>query len=140
MKIEIQKLSKNATLPNYAHEHDAGMDLYSANEIEIPPHSRVLVPTGIAVAISEGYVGLIWDKSGIATKNGITTLAGVIDAGYRGEINVLVHNLSDTPYLVGTRNKIAQMLIQPVITPEIIETEALSSSDRGDKGFGSSGI
>ncbi len=140
MTIHIKKLTSTAKLPSYAHPHDAGMDLYSAETIVLQPHERKLIPTGIAMSIPAGYVGLVWDKSGIATNHGLKTMAGVIDAGYRGEVKILVHNLSSTPYTVEAGSKIAQLLIQPVEQRKIVEVEELDNSSRGQKGFGSSGV
>src|SRR3989338_1173731 len=93
MKILIKKVVEDAKSPSYAHEGDAAMDLYAAEEKLIKPRERTLIRTGICMAIPKGYVGLIWDKSGIATKTGLKTVAGVIDASYRGEILVSVINL-----------------------------------------------
>ena len=92
------------------------------------------------MAIPSGYVGLIWDKSGIAANHGLKTMAGVIDSGYRGEIKILIHNLSSRPYTVQSGTKIAQMLIQPVVQNEIIEVKELDDTSRGVGGFGSTGI
>lgn len=139
MNIQIKKLSSEAKLPTYANEYDAGMDLYAYETVTIQPHSRAVVPTGIAVAIPVGHVGLVWDKSGMATKYGLTTLAGVIDAGYRGEILIAVYNTSEQAYVAEAGKKIAQLLIQPVVCPTISEVDQLSNSARGERGFGSSG-
>lgn len=138
--IKIKKLSEDATLPRYAQPGDAGMDFYSNEEITILPNERKLVSTGISMAIPEGYVGLIWDKSGIATKHGIKTMAGVIDSGYRGEVKILVHNLSDQVHKIEKNTKVAQMLIQPIECREVIEVEELDQTERGEEGFGSTGI
>ena len=138
--IKIRKLSPLAVLPRYVHPHDAGLDLYSAETTTILPQERKLISTGIALAIPAGYVGLIWYKSGIATKHGLKTMAGVIDAGYRGEVKILLHNLSQQSYTVEAGSKIAQMLIQPVEQKQIVEVEELDETERGEQGFGSSGI
>ena len=140
MVLKIKKLDPNAKLPSYANTHDAGMDLYSSQTIILSPGKRIAVPTGIAVAIPSGYVGLIWDKSGIALKAGLKTLGGVIDSGYRGEIGIIIHNTSDTSYTIEAGKKIAQMLIQPVEQKEIIEVDSLDETKRGDGGFGSTGL
>lgn len=139
MTLLIKKLSATATIPKYIHSHDAGMDLYANETTIIAPQERQLIPTGIAMAIPSGFVGLIWDKSGIATNHGLKTMAGVIDSGYRGEIKILIHNLSNQPYTVQAGTKIAQMLIQPVVQNEIIEVQELDDTSRGDGGFGSTG-
>lgn len=138
--IKVKKLSEDAILPKYAKADDAGMDFYSNQDTQILPNERKLINTGISIAIPKGYVGLIWDKSGIATKHGVKTMAGVIDSGYRGEIKILFHNLSNETYLIEKNKKIAQMLIQPVEQREIVEVEELDNTDRGTGGFGSTGI
>ena len=140
MTLHIKKLSATAIIPKYIHPHDAGMDLYSNETITLQPQERKLISTGIAMAIPSGYVGLIWDKSGIAANHGLKTMAGVIDSGYRGEIKILIHNLSSRPYTVQSGTKIAQMLIQPVVQNEIIEVKELDDTSRGVGGFGSTGI
>ncbi|NQV91732.1 dUTP diphosphatase [Candidatus Woesearchaeota archaeon] len=140
MTIKIKKLHEDAVVPRYAKEHDAGMDFFSNESLVLQPGERKLVSTGISMAIPQGYVGLIWDKSGIATKHGLKTMAGVIDAGYRGEIKILIHNLSNEKYVIEKGNKVAQMLIQPVEQREIIIVSELDSSDRGEGGFGSTGL
>ena len=138
--IKIKKLSEDATLPRYAQPGDAGMDFYSNEEITILPNERKLVSTGISMAIPEGYVGLIWDKSGISTKHGIKTMAGVIDSSYRGEVKILIHNLSNQTHKIEKNTKVAQMLIQPVEQKEISEVIELDQTERGTGGFGSTGI
>ncbi len=140
MTLKIKKLSATAILPKYAHPHDAGMDLYASETVVILPQERTLIPTGLALSIPIGYVGLIWDKSGIATKHGLKTMAGVIDSGYRGEVKILLHNLSDKSYTIVAGTKIAQMLIQPVEQKQIVEVEELDETERGEQGFGSSGV
>ena len=117
------------------------MDFYALETTTILPQERKTVPTGIRMAIPSGYVGLIWDKSGIALKHGMTTIGGVIDAGYRGEITILLHNLSTQPFTIEKGKKIAQMLIQPVEQKEIIEVPELDmNTQRGQGGFGSTGL
>ena len=139
MIIPIKRLRTTAVMPSYAQPGDAGMDLYAEETVILEPHSQHSVTTGIAVAIPSGYVGLIWDKSGLAAKHGLKTMAGVIDAGYRGEIKVVVHNLSKTSYTIESGTKIAQMLIQPVERPVLAEVNELDETRRGTGGFGSTG-
>ena len=91
-KVKFKKLHEHAIVPKYAHPGDAGMDFYSCEDCSIKPNERKVVKTGIAMAIPDGFVGLVWDKSGIAAKKGIKTMAGVIDAGYRGEVGIVLHN------------------------------------------------
>ena len=140
MTIKIKKISSDAKLPQYANEHDAGMDFFSNEECIIKPGERKLLSTGISMAIPQGQVGLICDKSGLAVKHGLKTMAGVVDSGYRGEIKIVVHNLSDKDYLVEKGNKIAQMLIQRIEQKELLEVEELDETQRGEGGFGSSGL
>ena len=139
MELKVKKLSENAIVPNYAHPDDAGFDLYSVEAIEISPMSRVQVATGIALEIPIGYVGLVWDKSGLSHKHGLKTLGGVIDSGYRGEVKVGLTNLGSETYLLEKGHKIAQMIIQQKEFCKIIEVNELSETSRGDKGFGSTG-
>ncbi len=138
--IKVKKLTESARLPSYANPRDAGMDFYASETITLQPGERRLVPTGIAMAIPQGFVGLLWDKSGVATKFGIKTMAGVIDAGYRGEVKILVHNLSGVEYTFEQGMKVAQMLIQPVEQREIVESEELGDTERGEGAFGSTGL
>lgn len=137
--IRVKKLSPQAITPKYNHPDDAGMDFFALDIVVIQPNERKIIPTGIALAIPKGFVGLIWDKSGIAAKHGLKTMAGVIDAGYRGEIKILIHNLSSQAYTVEAGAKIAQMLIQPVEQKEIKEVKELDDTSRGEGGFGSTG-
>ena len=139
MHLAVTKLTPEAKVPTYAHATDAGMYMYAAAAVTIPAHERVLVSTGIAMAIPEGYVGLIWDKSGIATKRGVTTLAGVVDAGYRGEVQIALYNTTEETVTFAAGEKVAQMVIQPVLQPELIEVDELEQSERGKGGFGSTG-
>ena len=139
MELKIKKLVSNAVLPNYAHKGDAGMDLFASETTVIKKGERVQVKTGIAMAIPEGYVGLIWDKSGLSHKYGLKTLGGVIDSGYRGEIMIGMINLGSEDYTFEVCHKVAQMLIQKVESPEIIEVESLDDTSRGVGAFGSTG-
>ncbi len=140
LKIKIQKTNPDIKIPSYAHPGDAGMDLYSAENTVIKPGERKVISTGIKMEIPSGYVGLIWDKSGLASKHGLKTMAGVIDSIYRGEVGVVMINLDDQEYQVEKNTKIAQMLIQKIESVEIEEVENLEDSSRGEGGFGSSGL
>ncbi len=139
MELKLKKLNPEAKLPAYAHPSDAGMDLFALEAVTVLPGEQTQVKTGIAAEIPEGHVGLVWDKSGIAQKHGIKTLGGVVDAGYRGEILVGVANLSEAPYTFEKGHKIAQMLIQKIENPGIVEVSELSETIRGVGGFGSTG-
>lgn len=140
MKIKIKKLHPDAVIPNYAHPGDAGMDLYSIEEdFILRPGERKMVGTGISAELPEGYVALIWDKSGVGSK-GIKRLGGVIDCHYRGEYKVVLINLSNEDYEIKKKQKIAQVLIQKIENPEIEIVEELSETPRGEGGFGSTGL
>lgn len=139
MVLKVKKIDAGAKLPTRATMGDAGLDLYSVEEIAIQPGDRLVVKTGVAMEIPFGYAGLVWDKSGLAAKKGLKTMGGVIDAGYRGEIQVVLANLGNEPHTIAVGDKIAQLLIQKVDLPEVSEAAELSDSERGDGGFGSSG-
>ena len=139
MQIKFKKINENAVAPQYAHSFDAGMDLFCLENISILPNERVQIATGIAMEIPEGFVGLIWDKSGLSHKSGLKTVGGVVDSEYRGEIKVGMINLSDQTYQFEAGHKIAQMLIQKVEQVDLIESESLSDTARGEGGFGSTG-
>lgn len=140
MKILAKKLHPEAKIPNFAHPGDAGMDLYSVAQMTLKPGERASVPTGIAMALPDGYVSLVWDKSGVSHKNGIKTLGGVIDSGYRGEYLIGLVNLSQEDFEIKVGQKIAQLLIQKVEHPEVEAVEELDETSRGDGRFGSTGV
>jgi len=140
VKVKVKKLHPEAIIPSYAHPGDAGLDLYSVENLIIPAGERALVPTGLAIELPEGYVSLIWDKSGLAAKNGIKTMGGVIEYTYRGEYKVVMFNTSKENYEIKKGQKIAQLLVQPIVTAEIEEVSELSESSRGTGGFGSTGL
>lgn len=138
-KIKVQKI-RDVKTPNYAHQGDAGLDIYSAEENYIlKPGERKGFLTGIKMEIPSGYVGLVWDKSGLAVKHGIKTMAGVVDSIYRGELIIILINLGSENYLVEKNTKIAQILIQKIERAEIEEVENLNETERGENGFGSTG-
>jgi dUTP pyrophosphatase len=140
MEILIKKINPEAKIPAFAIAGDAGIDLYSAEDKIIEPGERYACSTGIAMQIPRGYAGLVWDKSGIAAKFGLKTMAGVIDSGYRGELKIVLINLGKEEYKISKGDKIAQMLIQEINNPEIVEVSDLDDSQRGEGGFGSTGI
>jgi dUTP pyrophosphatase len=140
MKIYIQKIEPDAKLPNLAYVGDAGIDLFSVEDIEIPAMENRAVRTGIKIAIPEGYAGFVWDKSGLALNKQLKTMAGVIDSGYRGEVKVVLFNLGKENYKVEKGSKIAQLVIMPIINYELEEVKKLDETERGSKGFGSSGL
>lgn len=139
MILKVKKLSPDAVLPSYAHPGDAGMDMYSNETVTIKPGEAVKVKSGVAMEIPEGFVGLMWDKSGLSTNHKIKSLGGVIDSGYRGESLFGLINLGSEPYTIEKGHKVVQMLIQKVERVEIVEVEKLSDTVRGDGGFGSTG-
>lgn len=138
--IKIKKLSPDATAPRFMREGDAAMDFYANENTTIQPNERKIVSTGIAMAIPKGFVGLIWDRSGMAAKHGIKSMGGVIDSNYRGEVGIILQNLSNEAFNVEKDMRIAQLLIQPVENREILEVENLDETVRGESGFGSSGM
>jgi dUTP pyrophosphatase len=140
MKLCVKKISPGAKLPVYQHPGDAGMDLFAAEEVKLEAGEVKAVPTGIKMAIPEGYVGLIWDKSGISLQ-GVHRLAGVVDSGYRGEVKVVMANLGRETHVFKQGQKVAQMLIQSVQAVEIVDSGEgeLDETTRGEGGFGSTG-
>lgn len=139
MIIKIKKLHPDAKVPKYAHKGDAGFDLCASEDTLVKRGERISVPTGIAMEIPDGYVGLVWDKNGLSVINGIKTIAGVIDSTYRGEILVAVTNHGDRNHIFEKGQKIAQMLIQKVETAEFEEVNELSKTTRGEGRLGSTG-
>ncbi|MEY4105530.1 MAG: hypothetical protein RLZZ478_893 [Actinomycetota bacterium] len=143
MRIEIQLLDPDIEIPSYAKPGDAGLDLRSRVDMKLEPGMRALVPTGLAIAIPEGYVGLVHPRSGLAIKNGISMVntPGTIDSGYRGEIAVILinHDREET-FEIKRGDRIAQLVIQQVEIAELVAVEELPTSQRGAGGFGSSGV
>jgi len=138
MRLRVKRIHPEARLPVYQHPSDAGLDLFSVVDAVLGAGELKAVPTGIQLAIPEGHVGLIWDKSGISL-HAVHRLAGVVDAGYRGEVKVVMINLGREPYAVKKGMKIAQLLIQPVAAAEVTEEADLDDTSRGEGGFGSTG-
>jgi dUTP pyrophosphatase len=139
--VSVKKLTETAQLPTKAHEDDAGFDLYSDTDVVIYPETRRLISTGIAVAIPRGYYGRIAPRSGLAFKNGIDVLAGVVDAGYRNEVGVILINFDDKPFEIKKGDRIAQLIIEKVDPFKIEEVkEFFTNTHRGMGGFGSSGV
>ena len=142
MKVKVKKLTDSAIIPTFGSEESAGGDLYNAGEdVAIAPAQTVLIGTGLAVEIPEGYVGLVYARSGLATKSGLAPAnkVGVIDSDYRGEIKVALFNHSGETRTVAKGERIAQMVIAPYLKVEYEEVEELSSTQRGAGGFGSTG-
>lgn len=142
MKLLIEKIDEKAIIPFYAHKGDAGMDLFSIEEVLISPGEIKLIHTGIKLQLPFNTEAQIRPRSGLALKNGITVLntPGTIDEPYRGEIGIILINHGKKPFLVEEKMKIAQMVIKPTISVEIEEVKELSNTDRGEGGFGSTGV
>ncbi len=143
MKINFKKLNENAVTPTYGSEFSAGADLYAVTDgdIEISPGQTIFIPTGIAVEIPEGLVGLIFARSGLASKKGLAPAnkVGVIDSDYRGQIMVAMLNHGNEVQRISNGERIAQMVIAPFIKAEFTEADELSETSRGEGGFGSTG-
>lgn len=139
MILKVKRIHPEAKLPVYGHPGDAGLDLFSVVDRDLVPGEVFAVPTGIQIAVPAGHVGLVWDKSGVSLK-GVHRLAGVIDAGYRGEVQVVLINLGAAPFAVRRGMKIAQLLVQPVLGLEVVESAELDDTSRGQGGFGSTGL
>src|SRR3989338_10305539 len=140
MKLRIQRLNLDAKIPISPYKGNAGMDVFSVEEVDIPAGEKIAVKTGLKLAIPEGYAGFVWDKSGLAVKHHLKTMAGVIDSNYRGELMVVLTNLGKEEYRAERGSKIAQLVIKPIETAEIEEGIVDDETDRGGKGFGSSGV
>lgn len=142
-EIRVKKLREGATLPTYGTPFAAGADLYACLDeaITIAPGGTAFVPTGIAMEVPEHCAGLIYARSGLACKRGLAPAnkVGVVDSDYRGEIIVVLHNHGDAPQTINSGERIAQMVITPVLTPAYVETEELTDTVRAGQGFGSTG-
>lgn len=141
LNIPVVRLTDTAVLPTYAHIGDAGMDLYADEDIMLGYETWNVISTGVAMSIPEGYVGLIHPRSGLAAKHGITVLnaPGTIDAGYRGEIKVILLNGTDKDFVVRRGDRIAQLVVQEFVHGDIVEVPSLDDTERSTNGFGSTG-
>lgn len=141
MNLQIKKLADDATIPTRAHATDAGFDLYSPIGVNIGIGAKVTIPTGLSIALPENTVGLIYPRSSLGTKHDLilANTVGVIDSGYRGEILVVIRNQGDHVHKISAGDRIAQMIITPYLAPQIVEVTELPDSDRGERGFGSTG-
>lgn len=156
LKLKVNRLSEHATLPTRVHSDDSGLDLYASETKDLAAGETVIIPTDISIqlepvypehfnsngdylgkVINKKYGLFIWDRSGLGSK-GIHRFAGVIDSGYRGPLGVVLHNSTTETKIINKGDKIAQLVIQEVFTPEVVEVDELDSTDRGEKGFGSS--
>jgi dUTP pyrophosphatase len=143
IEIPVRRLRADAALPSQAYAGDAGFDLAACDRHELGPGERATVPTGLAVAIPEGHGGFVLPRSGLAARNGITIVnaPGLIDSGYRGEVQVVLLNTdAATPFVVEPGMRIAQLVVLPVSGVELVELEELPESERGVRGFGSSRV
>jgi dUTP diphosphatase len=143
MQLRVKRLDPGLPLPAYAHDGDAGLDLYAAEDVSLKPFRRALVSTGIAVAIPEGYAGFVQPRSGLAKRKGLSFVntPGLIDAHYRGEIRVIAINLDpEETFTLSRGERIAQLVIQPVVRATVLEVQELDETLRGEGGFGSSGV
>jgi dUTP pyrophosphatase len=138
-KLEFKRLDPNAVLPTRGSVASAGLDLYTIEDVSIPPRQRVLARTGLAVAIPAGFYGRVAPRSGLAMKSGLDVLSGVIDADYRGEIGCLLYNTGDAPIELSKHTKMCQLIIEKIITPEAAWSDDLNATARGAGGFGSTG-
>ena len=142
VNVSIKRLDPSVELPRYAYEGDAGLDLRANESADIPPHGRALIPTGLAIAIPDGYAGFVQPRSGMALKRGlsIANTPGLIDAHYRGELKVIAVNLDPRETVhIERGERIAQLVIQEVPVVQLVEVDELDETDRGTGGFGSSG-
>jgi deoxyuridine 5'-triphosphate nucleotidohydrolase len=137
--LNFKRLDPNAVLPTRGSSLAAGLDICAIEDLTIRPGERVLARTGLAVAIPEGYYGRLAPRSGLATKKGLDTLAGVIDADYRGEIGCLLYNAGAESIHLPAQSKICQLIIEKIVTPTAVWADEISDTDRGSGGFGSTG-
>ncbi|GAA4715582.1 dUTP diphosphatase [Pedococcus ginsenosidimutans] len=140
--VPLRRLDPDLPVPSYAHDGDAGADLHAATDVTLAPGERSLVPTGVALALPDGYVGLVHPRSGLAARHGVTIVnaPGTVDSGYRGEVLVNLVNLDPRePFSVRRGDRIAQLVVQQVARAEFIEVDSLEDTSRGDTGHGSSG-
>jgi dUTP pyrophosphatase len=143
IELPVRRLRDDAMLPAQAYSGDAGLDLAAYGRHEVPPGTRAVIPTGLAVEVPEGYGGFVLPRSGLAARNGITLLnaPGLIDSGYRGEVQVVFHNTdSEATFVVEHGMRIAQLVLLAVPEVVTVEQDELASSERGERGFGSSRV
>ena len=143
MKVNVKKLNANAKLPLYGSQYAAGADLFACTDgdIVIEPHCTVMIPTGLAIELPVGYAGFIYARSGLASKKGLAPAnkVGVVDCDYRGEVKVALHNHGTVAQTISCGERIAQLVVAPYVTAQFEEAEELSSTERGEGGFGSTG-
>jgi dUTP pyrophosphatase len=142
VELQVVRLHPDAVLPSYAHPGDAGLDLTSVEAVTLRPGARAAVPTGLAVAVPDGWVGLVHPRSGLALRHGLTVAnaPGTIDAGYRGELKVILVNVGDEEVTIAAGDRIAQLVLQEVGLARVVEVASLDDTARGEGGFGSTGV
>ncbi len=142
MEIKVKRLCEDAVPPAYAHPGDAGLDLFAGESRQLAPGERAVVRTGVAIALSPGTEGQVRPRSGLAAKHGVTVLntPGTIDAGYRGEVGVILINLGQTAFQIEKGMKIAQLVVKPVLRVTVALVDVLDETARGAGGFGSTGV
>lgn len=140
-ELRVVRSERDLPLPSYAHEGDAGLDLRAAEDLDLAPGARAAVATGLRIAVPDGWVGLVHPRSGLARRYGLTVAnaPGTVDAGYRGDLMVLLVNLGDAPVSIHRGDRVAQLLLQRVGRASIVEVDDLDDTVRGEGGFGSSG-
>lgn len=142
MTLKFKLIHPDAILPEYAHPGDAGMDVKSVDDLTIKPGERALVHTGLVMMLAAGYEAQVRPRSGLALKKGVTVLntPGTIDEGYRGEVGVILANFGSEDFVVSKGDKIAQIVVAPVTIAQIVETAEVDETERGEGGFGSTGV
>lgn len=143
IQVKIKRLDQELPLPHYANPGDAGLDLCSAVDVVIEPMRRVMIPTGVAIALPEGYAGFVQPRSGLAAKKGLSIVntPGLVDSGYRGELKVIAINTdTDEPITIARGERVAQLVVQRVPAVELVEVDELDATERGEGGFGSTGL
>ncbi|MBQ6457764.1 MAG: dUTP diphosphatase [Kiritimatiellae bacterium] len=142
MVVRFKRIDRDAVLPAYAHPGDAGMDICSVEELVLPPGKRSLIRTGLVMELPDGYEAQVRPRSGLALKHGVTVLnsPGTIDAGYRGEVGVILVNHGDSAFSIRKGDRIAQLVVAPVTAAEVEEVASVAASERGAGGFGSTGV
>lgn len=143
IQVKIKRLDQELPLPRYTNPGDAGLDLYSAVDVVIEPMRRVMIPTGVAIALPEGYAGFVQPRSGLAAKKGLSIVntPGLVDSGYRGELKVIAINTdADEPIAIARGERVAQLVVQRVPAVELVEVDELDATERGEAGFGSTGL
>ncbi len=142
IQVQIQRLDPDVELPRYARPGDAGLDLRASEDVELAPGKRAMVPTGLAIALPEGYAGFVQPRSGLAAREGLSIVntPGLVDSGYRGELKIIAINTDDEHAIhIKRGERIAQLVIQEVPVVHLIEVDELEASERGTAGFGSTG-